>query len=293
MIKKCKCKIISFVNMNLYLLLIPLGAVFKAAKEILRSNSNKFSETDSNNQHPIIFNINNSFGLCFSFIPFTIYIVLNKRNKNANIFLFNKMAYNPSIYKKISKIEKFLWILLGSLFDFIANIIYAYNWLANEDYLTYWSTSIIFLSLFSFLLLKKKLYKHHYLSAVIIIVLGIVYNIINLYFDKDKIMQNYKGYIMYFIAESTFNSLYVFYKFLMVHKFIKSYTILFFQGLIELILGIISLAITTKYFKNIDNFYSYKEGLDNFEIFMFVGLILINIIFDFCGYCHFYESCIY
>ena len=45
--------------------------------------------------------------------------------------------YKPSVNKKISKIEKFLWILLGSLLDFIANIIYAYNWLDNDDdYLT-------------------------------------------------------------------------------------------------------------------------------------------------------------
>ena len=67
--------------------------------------------------------------------------------------------YKPSVNKKISKIEKFLWILLGSLLDFIANIIYAYNWLdTDDDYLTYWATNIIFLSAFSFWLLKMKLY---------------------------------------------------------------------------------------------------------------------------------------
>ena len=275
--KKCRCKIISFAHINLYLLLIPLEVAFKVAKEMLIFNSPKFDETDSKNQHPIIITVNYALGLCLSFIPFTIYIVRSKRNKNVSISLFNRPMFKPAVNKKISKIENFLWILLGSLLDFIANIIYAYNWLDNDDdYLTYWATNIIFLSAFSFWLLKMKLYKHHFLSAGIIIILGIVHNIVNGHFDKDKIMQNYKGYIIYFIAESTFNSLYVFYKFLMMHKFIKSYSILFFQGLIELILGIIALVITTKFFKDFDNFFSYIEGLDKSELLIFFGLILAN-----------------
>ena len=121
-----------------------------------------------------------------------------------------------------------------------------------------------------------KLYKHHYLSVGIIIIMGIVDNAVADNFDKDKIKQNYKEYIIYFLAESTFYSLYVFYKFIMIKKFIKSYVILFFQGLIELILGIISLVITTKYFKSFDNFFSFIENLDKLEIFILLSLILFN-----------------
>ena len=62
----------------------------------------------------------------------------------------------------------------------------------------------------------------------------------------------------------------------MIKKFIKSYVILFFQGLIELILGIISLVITTKYFKSFDNFFSFIENLDKLEIFILLSLILFN-----------------
>ena len=64
----------------------------------------------------------------------------------------------------------------------------------------------------------------------------------------------------------------------MVNKFIKSYVILFFQGIIELVLGIISLVITTKYFKNFDNFFLYIEDLNKSEIFFFFGLILANFV---------------
>jgi hypothetical protein len=123
-----------------------------------------------------------------------------------------------------------------------------------------------------------KLYKHHYLSVGITIIIGIADNFASGFLAKNKIKQNYKGYIIYFLVESTFNSLYVFYKFIMVNKFIKSYVILFFQGLIELVLGIITLVITTKYFKNFDNFFSYIEDLNKSEIFYFFGLMLANFV---------------
>ena len=175
--------------------------------------------------------------------------------------------------------EKFLWILLGSIIDFIVNIIDSYNWLANnEDFLNYSSTNIIFLCLFSFLLLKKKLYRHHYLSAGLIIIIELADNFISKHFVKEKIEKNYKGYLIYLFTEGTLNGLYVFYKFIMVNKFIKSYVILFFQGLIELILGLISLIITTKYFKEIDDFLSYIEDLNILEISIFFGLILVNFV---------------
>ena len=64
----------------------------------------------------------------------------------------------------------------------------------------------------------------------------------------------------------------------MIKKSIKSYRILFFQGLIELILGIITLSITTKYFPELDSFFIFIEGIDGKEIFRFVSLIFINFI---------------
>ena len=62
----------------------------------------------------------------------------------------------------------------------------------------------------------------------------------------------------------------------MLIKYINLYSILFFQGLIELVLGIITLIITTKYFESFDSFYTYFDGLDGIEIGIFVGLIFVN-----------------
>ena len=49
MAKKCKCKIISFEHINLYFLLIPFGALFKATKDLIIDNPTKFGETSKEN----------------------------------------------------------------------------------------------------------------------------------------------------------------------------------------------------------------------------------------------------
>ena len=281
--KKCRCKIISFGHINLYILLIILGALFKAAKDLITSNSEKLGQDeakDPEKQHPIIITINYALGLCLSFIFFIIYKACNKRNKNtnANIFLLERMSTKPNHNIETTKKEKLLWILLASVLDFTANIIYSYNWIKTDDYLTYWPSNILLMTLFSYLILKMKLYKHHYLSIIIITIFGIAHNFIEGHFITENFTQNYKGHIIYFFAESIFNVSYVLYKFFMIKKFIKSYGILLFQGLIELILGIIMLAITTNFYPKLDNFNTYINGIDGSEIAIFCSLIVINFV---------------
>ena len=134
------------------------------------------------------------------------------------------------------------------------------------------------MSLFSYLLLKTKLYKHHYLSIILLVVFGIIHNFIADHFTVVSLKENYIGHIINFFAEGIFNILYVLYKFFMIKKFIKSYEILFFQGLIESIIGIIMLTITTKYYPKLDSFNMYIENIEGKEIFVFISLIFINFV---------------
>ena len=115
-------------------------------------------------------------------------------------------------YKKITKKEKFLWILLSSVLDFIYNIFYSYNLLDTADFLVFWPTNILLMSLFAFLLLKMKLYSHHYLSIIIIIIIGIAYNFISGNLDLNKLKMNYKWHICTFFTDSTFHVLNILYK---------------------------------------------------------------------------------
>ena len=66
-------------------------------------------------------------------------------------------------------------------------------------------------------------------------------------------------------------------KYLIFSKYINSYEILSFQGIIELILGVLSLIITTKY-NFIDNFWDYYNKLDENEVIILILLILSNFI---------------
>jgi hypothetical protein len=134
------------------------------------------------------------------------------------------------------------------------------------------------MSLFSFLILKTKLYKHHYLCIIIIVIFGIVHNFISGHFGKEEMKKNYKGHLIYLLSESIFNVLYVLYKFFMIKKSIKSYGILSFQGLLEIIMGVIMLAITSKCCPELDNFETYFSNIEGREIAIFCTLIVINFI---------------
>ena len=275
--KKCKCDIITFEHINLYILLVPFGALLYFFIELVRLKSAKFSQMGVNKrQHPIIMAINYSLGLCLSFIPFIIFKLRIKENKNKNIFLIDKMMNKFNTNFETTKKEKFLWILLGSVLDFIFKVVYYYNLNESENYLNYLGTNIIFMSLFSYCLFKTKLYKHHYLSIGGLAALGIGSNFALGNFSTDIVRVNYLGYIKDFLAESIFHILYVLYKFFMIKKSIKSYTILFFQGLNELILGIIILVLSTKYFDFIDSYKDYFKDLDGKEIGIFISLIIIH-----------------
>ena len=273
MSKRCSCNIISCGHINLYLLLIPLGAFLTVSIELVLNESEKFNRRGKGQQqHPVLIVINYALGLCLSFICFIIYKVCNKRTKKSNVLVVDIIMIKSYITKK----EKFLWILLVSVLDFIAKVVYCYNWNKSQDYLTFWATNIILMSLLSYCILKMKLYKHHYISIGTIAILGLTINFAGGYFSSDILKENYLGYIMYFLAESVFNILYVLYKFLMLKKFIKSYSILIFQGLIELILGIILLFLATKFFKSFENYKDYFQDLNGKEIAIFISLLIIH-----------------
>ena len=196
---KCKCNIISFGHINLYILIILLGAVFNTAKYLITAKSKKLGVDDPKkpeNQHPVIITINYAMGLCLSFIFFIIYKIRNKSNKTTNIFLLDNIMNKSYINKEVTKKEKFLWILLSSTIDFIANMIQSYNWIRTKNYLGYYPSNILLMSLFSYLLLKMKLYKHHFLSIIIITIVSIAHILLSTDLSIDALKENYKGYII-------------------------------------------------------------------------------------------------
>ena len=90
--------------------------------------------------------------------------------------------------------------------------------------------------------------------------------------------KNYIFYLVYSFNEILISFNYVLDKYLMDIKYIKSYEILFFDGLIELTLSIITLIITTN-IGNIDNFWDYYQQLDLKEVLIFFSIAIFYFIF--------------
>ena len=272
-----KCKIISLGKINKYIILAFLNSIFFMIQMLLKM----FSTLLPN--HPIIFNIIYSFGLCLSFS----FLLINKicyARKNTKIsFLSNESnVFNYGKKKVITKKEKFLWILFVSIINFISNIFYNFNFnprLNIDAY--YWAVSIIFLSLFSYRILKYKIYKHHYLGIIVIFINATICVIILFFGNKIIKIQGIKFLFSIFIgivSTTLYNLEYVIDKYLIFSKFIKSFEIIFLEGVIELVISIIALIITTNagFF---DNFYDFTKKLNKTMVIFIIILILINFIF--------------
>ena len=282
----CKYKFINCGKTNRYIFSILIGAVFYAAVIALENESDVFKDKNENNPHPIVYTLIYSFSLCLSFIFLIIYKIRTKRqNKNNNLITIEQNLYTRKTMKTIchqvkivTKKEKFLWLLLVSVIDYLAFSINSIFWITMDNYINNWSTNFLSISLFSYFILKIKLYKHHFVCIATIVIIGLLFNIPLGVFSQEKIGNYYDYYLSFIFTGIFFNLTYALYKKMMLKKYIKSYEILFFQGIIESILGIITLIIMTKY-DYIDNYWKFIEKLDKKEIIIILLIILGRFLF--------------
>ena len=279
-----KCTKISFGKINRYIILILFGAIFRSLLTLLEQNSVNF---ENENKHPIVYSMMYSLGLCLNFI---LVLIIKFRKKSAkeverkknvvdNLLPLDKdnriNAFANMNIKQITNKEKYLWILLISIIDYISYVFFCKFWVNYDNYLNTWAFTIGFMSIFSYKILQIKYYRHHYLCIIVIIIEGISYNIISHKFYPEAFMKNYLHYLSFLVTEVIFSLLSVLDKYLIHKKYINSYEILFSQGIIEFILGVITLTITTKINK-LDNFFDFIHSFSNNgkEIVIFVALII-------------------
>lgn len=256
---------------------------YPIAAGILKFNFKLILPHTNLKDHPLILSVCSSFGMSLSFFLFLIYkwrsrSKLNKYKKNNKNNEANKkktleieLEYNNQ-YEEIST-DKFRYIFLSSILDFMMTIL-VYFFCVNLK-LNLWMFDILFICMFSHVILKSKLYKHQYLCLMIIIILGIIINL-NLYFYQKESKTNIIEVVIKYFSEIIFSLGLVLNKFTIEKKFASPYEICFIQGIINLILYIICLLI----FKDLDDFFSYWYELDNIEIYLFLILTVIQFIFN-------------
>ena len=144
--------------------------------------------------------------------------------------------------------------------------VYTFNITSNT-----WITYILFTSIFYYLIFKSKLFNHHYLSIVIILLAGLIIDLVQNNFVKD-LKNNIIGFIFSFVRVILLSLVYAIIKYTMERKFVSPYEIGVYNGLINLILFIIS-AIIDHYFIKANNYVEYFDNFNSTEVLVILGLM--------------------
>ena len=180
--------------------------------------------------------------------------------------------------------DKFRLIFLSSLFDFSQSIV-IYSFCIKCVY-NLWVLDIILMSLFSFLILKNKIYSHHYLSILMIIALGLALNIIEYFKNENKI--DALEILWKFISEVCFCFSIIIIRYNMEKNFCSIYEICIWHGIINFTLISICLLIFNKIkitimdFKYPDNFNNYFNNFNHQDLYMAFISIIYGFIYNIC-----------
>ena len=157
--------LITFGDVNKYLFYPFVGGIVKLLLEFI---SDKVKKDFTN--HPIINLLNESFGFSLALIPLLIVHIRTKR--------LNK-EYTLSITKTTEKAinnnngffdNKRTLLILCSLFIYIQKF---FTYFIIHNYMTnLWFYDVVFLSIFSWLILGERLYKHQFLCLIILAVIS-------------------------------------------------------------------------------------------------------------------------
>ena len=272
-------KLISFGNIDKKIISILLGCLSIFISRAINYFS-LFKETKLWNQ-PILINIYIAFSKLFTIIPFIIYkkrviIIKDKKddssnNSRKNIKLIYKDYYNDNIR------GRWKYLILTSLIFFIQSFILIRTFEIESNT---WILDILITSILCYLIFKTKLYKHHYVSIIIIILIGFIIDIVLGNLQKD-ITENILYFLLRFLREILYSLHDVIVKYIIEKKYCSIYEISLSNGIINIILLII-FAIINYYFLNIENFNDYFNNYNIKELFVGIILMIIQLILFLC-----------
>ena len=214
----------------------------------------------------------------FSFIPYIIYKVRSKfdfktENKDINQ-CDTKFEY---IYEEKENIEdvqegKEKYILLIGLVFFANYYMFVYTFELKTNM---WIMYILFTSIFYYLIFKAKLYKHHYLSIVIILLAGFIIDIVLDNF-KNEFSKHLLKIFLSLLRVILLSFDYVIIKYTIEKKYASPYEIGLFNGIINLVLFII-FAILDYYFFKLNEYEEYFNRFNTTELLVIFGLMITQL----------------
>lgn len=282
--------IINYGKINRKLMIPIFGGIIRLLYRYIIDLNPKYEALTNN---PFLMSIYTAIGMTFAFIPF---LILKKRirkiDKNSeNRLTLIKIEKSKSFIKyeyydinKKTKNHKYKLIFFSTIFDFLETLL-TYCFCKKFIY-NFWIFRVLFISIFSYFILKIKLYKHQYFSMIIMIILGFGLNIIEYFKSDKKEKSNLIEILIKLIIQAMASLTYVINKFNMEKNFCTPYEICFWEGGIEVILYIIGLYIinrvglTISDIKHPDNFNEYKRNFDKIDIILALIHIIISGIYN-------------
>ena len=258
---------ISLGHIDKNLIPILIGCIFCFLDRILE----KFDD-GTFSKNIILTNVFVSFSRFLAVIP---YIILKIRSKNVDNTDSNNINNNIIEYIYIDKKEvnfknKLEYLIISSILYFIQSIIFVY---IIKIQTSSWSLYILITPIFYYLIFKIKLYKHHYLSIILILLIGLIIDLVleNLQYD---LLNNFWLLLLKFVREIIFSLHNVIAKYIMEKKFVSVYEYSFYNGLFNLLLLGIAILIDSLFFGSFKNYKDYFINFTNKELLIIAGGML-------------------
>ena len=278
-------KCITFGKFDKKLLIPIIAGILRLIIQFTYANNPKYGILIKN---PFITSIYSSIGMISAIIPHLIIKHRSKRSKiNSNELQNQSKLDLELIYTPVLgdiQYKKYKLILYQEIFDFSQTIL-ASIFDMGTDY-GLWTLDIVFMSLFSYLLLKTKIYRHQYISMIIILIFGLLINVIEYYQPSDGNQLDFFKLAMNLLSEICLSLIMVIAKYNMEKNYCTPYEICYCCGTMGLILYIIVLLIINQLKLKIngiqhpDNFYELFDNYDIYDFLLSISIIVGNAIYN-------------
>ena len=188
----------------------------------------------------------------------------NKNSKSIQLIYKNNRIYVKGVAK---------YVLLSAVIYLIQSIFFALAFKATTNA---WIWYILIASIFYYLMFKVRLYKHHYLSIIFIIVIGTV---IDLTTEAIIVDANNEplALVSKYIKEILFSLYNVIAKYVMEKKYISVYEFSFYVGFFNLIVLIIFSIFDYYFFHIYSNYGDILSNLGGIEILKVLGVLFTQV----------------
>ena len=263
---------IRFAKIDKSLIVIIVGCIFCFVNRFINQ-----VESELNN-NPIINNIIISPSRFLTIIPFIILRIRSKRlftsneieNSNSKDTKGIELIYNDN--KEVYIEGKWGLILLSGIIYVIQSTFFS---LSLDIKTNAWIWYILFASIFYYLIFKVKLYKHHYLSILLIILIGLIIDLVteNL---QNELINNPLHLAMKLLKEIFYPLYNVIAKYTMERKYVSVYEFSFYVGLI-LFIALMSFALLDNYYFKLFDYSKYFENFNYIELLVILGAIFTQL----------------